>query len=458
MPFTLLTFENSFSQTLHQSCCERQDGSNLALTQHKSNQIPANRLELSLTQHGRPSYHGLMKRKLTNKFIEGQKPDPSKRLDFRDELMPGLVLRISTSGTKTFCLHKRINGKMRRLTIGRFHIVSLADARKRVQQVLYEIETGRFEDRTGIEIDTKPTLGDVIPDYIEKHAKVHNRDWKRKESLLAKFTTLHGKRIDEIRRADVVKACDAIHKSAPVSANRALAHLKHLMGWCVERGMIDASPIAGMKPLSKERSRERVLTDDELGALWAASGGEGYSFGDCMKLLMLSGQRRAEVAEMRWSELDLKKRLWTLPSQRAKNGKQHTVPITDAMLEVLRKTPRFFDSDYVFTTTGKSPISGFGRVKDRLDKALPEGTEPWIIHDLRRTMSTNMAMLGVPQPVTEALLNHKTGVVSGVAAIYNVYSYADEKREALATWSEHVMKLVRSRNDATEVQIAKASS
>lgn len=383
-----------------------------------------------------------MKRKLTTKFIEGRKPDPSKRLDFRDELMPGLVLRISKSGTKTFCLHKRINGKMRRLTIGRFPIMSLADARERVRQVLYEIEIGRFEDQTGIEVETKPTLGEMIPDYIEKYAKVHNRDWKRKQALLEKFATLCDKRIDQIKRADVVKACDVIHKSAPTSANRALAHLKHLMGWCVERGMIEANPIAGMKPLSKERPRERVLTDNELGALWAVCGDEGYPFGDCMKLLMLSGQRRAEVAEMRWSELDLEKRLWTLPSSRAKNGKQHTVPITDAMLEVLRKTPRFFNSDYVFTTTGKTPVSGFGRVKDRLDKALPEGTEPWIIHDLRRTMSTNMAMLGVPQPVTEALLNHKTGVVSGVAAIYNVYSYADEKREALSLWNSHVNKII----------------
>ncbi|MFX0542653.1 tyrosine-type recombinase/integrase [Roseovarius sp. S4756] len=388
-----------------------------------------------------------MKRKLTTKFIEGQRPNPSKRLDIRDGLMPGLVLRISTSGTKTFCLHKRINSKMRRLTIGRFGVVSLAEARERVRQVLYEIETGRFEDRTGIEVETKPKLGDVIPDYTEKHAKVHNRDWKRKEALLAKFTTLHGKRIDEIKRADVVKACDTIHKSAPVSANRALAHLKHLMGWCVERGMIDASPIAGMKPLSKERSRERVVSDEEIGALWAACDAEGYPFGDCMKLLILSGQRRAEVAEMRWSELDLEKRLWTLPSQRAKNGRQHTVPITDAMLTVLRKVPRFLGSDFVFTTGGKSPVSGFGRLKKRLDKALPDATEPWIIHDLRRTMSTNMAMLGVPQPVTEALLNHKTGVVSGVAAIYNVYSYADEKREALGNWNERIEEIRAAKND-----------
>jgi len=399
-----------------------------------------------------------MKHKLTTKFIEGQKPAPSKRLDFRDELMPGLVLRISTSGTKTFCLHKRINGKMRRLTIGRFPIMSLADARERVRQVLYEIETGRFEDRTGIEVETKPTLGDVIPDYIEKHAKVHNRDWKRKEALLAKFTTMHGKRIDEIKRADVVKACDTIHKTAPVSANRALAHLKHLMGWCVERGIIEANPIAGMKPLSKEKPRERVLTDNELGALWAACDDEGYPFGDCMKLLMLSGQRRAEVAEMRWSEIDLERRLWTLPSQRAKNGRQHTVPITDAMMYVLHRVPKFIRSDYVFTTTGKSPVSGFGRLKDRLDKALPEGTEPWIIHDLRRTMSTNMAMLGVPQPVTEALLNHKTGVVSGVAAIYNVYSYADEKREALCNWNERIEEITKAKNDPQSVGCGDARS
>ena len=176
-----------------------------------------------------------------------------------------------------------------------------------------------------------------------------------------------------------------------------------------------------------------------------------------MKLLILSGQRRAEVAELRWSELDLEKRLWTLPSQRAKNGKQHTVPITDAMLALLRRVPRYLSSDFVFTTTGRTPISGFGRAKDRFDKAMPKGTLPWIVHDLRRTMSTNLAMLAVPQPVTEALLNHKSGVVSGVAAIYNVYSYADEKREALGAWSQRVMKMVRYENGTPESEIAQAS-
>lgn len=389
-----------------------------------------------------------MKSKLTPKFIDGIKPNPAKRLDFRDDLMPGLVLRVSVSGTKTFCLHRRINGTMRRLTVGRYGVLTLAEARERVRKLLYEIESGRFEERTGVEAENRQTLGEIIPEYVEKHAKTQNRDWRNKQSLLAKFTDLHGKRLDQIKRADVVKALDAIVVTAPVSANRALAHLKHLMNWSVDRGMLEASPITGMKLPTKETPRERFLTNDELRALWSACDADGYPFGDCMKLLILSGQRRAEVAEMRWSELDLDKRLWTLPSARAKNGKQHTVPITDAMLAVLRRVPRYLTSDYVFTTTGKTPISGFGRVKDRFDKALPKGTAPWIVHDLRRTMSTNLAILGVPQPVTEALLNHKSGVVSGVAAIYNVYSYADEKRDALARWGKTVTALVTRTEDA----------
>ena len=400
-------------------------------------------LGLSLTWQFRVSYHGSMRQKLTTKFIETRKPDPAKHVDYRDTVVPGLVLRVNKSGTKTFSFHKRINGKMKRLTIGQFGPFSLVDARELARQVLYEVETGKFEQSTAIEVETKPTLGDVIPEYIEKHAKVHNRDHERKEAQLAKFTTLHEKRIDEIKRADVVKACDIIQESAPIGVNRALANLKHLMGWSVERGMIDASPIAGMKLPAKETPRERVLSDDELCALWAACDAEGYPFGDCMKLLILSGQRRAEVSEMRWSELDLDKRLCTLPSQRAKNGRQHTIPLTDAMLDVLRRVPKFIGSDFVFTTTGTTPISGFGRLKKRLDKSLPKDAEPWTPHDLRRTMSTNMAQLGVPQPVTEALLNHKTGVVSGVAAIYNVYSYADEKRDALEQWNSHVEKLIK---------------
>ena len=394
-----------------------------------------------------------MKQKLTTKFIETRKPDPTKRVDYRDNVVPGLVLRVNKSGSKTFSFHKRINGKMTRLTIGKFGPLTLVEARERARQILYEIESGRFEQSTGIEVKAKPTLDDVIPDYIENHAKVHNRDWKRKQALLKKFNSLLDRRVDEIKRADVAFACDSIRRSAPVSANRALAHLKHLMNWCVERGLIEISPIAGMKPVSKEKPRERLLSDDELRALWNACDGEGYPFGDCIKFLILSGQRRAEVAEMLWSELDFQKRLWTLPSRRAKNGKQHFVPLTDTMLDVLQNIPRFMNSDFVFTTNGTSPVSGFGKVKKRIDSATAPITEPWILHDLRRTMATNLAELRVPQAVTEALLNHKSGVISGVVAIYTVYSFAEEKREALLLWSNHISNLLRSAHDTKTKEV-----
>ena len=161
-----------------------------------------------------------MKSKLTTKFIESIKLNPAKRLDFRDDLMPGLVLRVSPSGTRTFCLHGRVNGTMRRVAIGRYGVITLAEARERVRQVHYEIESGRFWERTGVEVENRITLGEVIPDYFEKHAKSQNRDWRNKQSLLAKFTDLHGKRLDQIKRADVVKAftetVHALHPNSPI--------------------------------------------------------------------------------------------------------------------------------------------------------------------------------------------------------------------------------------------------
>lgn len=385
-----------------------------------------------------------MKQKLTDKGVKNLKPNPAKRFDVRDTVLQGFILRVSPTGTKTFCLLKRVNRVVRRQTLGHYPIMSLAEARERCRQLLYEIETGDFEIKTGVEIVKKPSLGEIIPEYIEKHAKARNKDWKRKAALLRKFVSLHSKRIDKITRGDVVKACDDIHMYAPVSANRSLAHLKHLMSWCVDRGIIETSPIVGLKPLAKEKPRERVLCDQELTFLWSACADEGYPFGDCLKILILTGQRRAEVAEMRWSEIDLENRIWILPSERAKNGRQHTIPLSDTVIDNLTSLPRFLGSDFVFTTTGRSPISGFGRVKKRLDQTMPASTVPWTIHDIRRTMSTNLAKMGVPQPVTEAILNHKTGVVSGVAAIYNVYSYSEEKREALNAWSKRLHEVVNS--------------
>jgi integrase len=383
-----------------------------------------------------------MRHKFTDKYLQNLKPNPDRRIEVRDELLTGFSVRVMPSGKKTFCLMRRLNGKSKRWKIGEYGVFSLAQARSQAKEIIYKIETGQLEVATELDLKPCPTLEQIIPDYIEKHAKVHNRDWRRKAAHLRKFKPIYGKRLDTITRRDVVDVLDRLAKQAPVGANRALAHIRHLMNWCVDRGYIEVSHVNGIKALSKEKARERVLSDDELANLWKACDRLAYPFGPCIRLLILTGQRRAEVSGIRWSEIDLGRKMWVLPSGRAKNGQSHEVPLTDYAIELLQALPRFQGSDLVFTTNGRTPISGYGRLKQRLDNMLPDGQAPWVLHDLRRTFSTNLAKLGIPQPVTEALLNHRSGVVSGVAAIYNRHQYVEEKREALEKLDEMVRSIL----------------
>lgn len=381
-----------------------------------------------------------MRHKLTDKYLQNLKPNPDRRFEVRDEVLTGFSVRVMPSGKKTFCLMRRINGKSKRWRIGEYGVFSLSQARSQAKEIIYKIETGQLKVATGLDLKVCPTLEEIIPDYIEKHAKVHNRDWRRKAAHLQKFKPLYSKPIDAITRRDVVDVLDRLAKQAPVGANRALAHIRHLMNWCVERGYIEVSHVNGIKALAKEKARERVLSDDELALLWNACDRLGYPFGPCIRILILTGQRRAEVSGMRWSEVDLDRKIWVLPSDRAKNGQSHEIPLTEHVVDLLKGLPRFQGSDLVFTTNGRTPISGFGRLKQRLDNMLPDDQAPWVLHDLRRTFSTNLAKLGVAQPVTEALLNHKSGVVSGIAAIYNRHQYGDEKRAALEAWCERLRR------------------
>jgi integrase len=151
---------------------------------------------------------------------------------------------------------------------------------------------------------------------------------------------------------------------------------------------------------------------------------------------------------MRWSEIDLQRRFWTIPAARAKNGHAHEVPLSPAVIDVLRQLPRFLHSDFVFTTNGQRPVSGFGRAKDRFERAV--GSKDWRVHDLRRTAASGMARLGIPPHVIEKVLNHRTGVISGVAAVYNRYGYAEEKRDALERWTQWVLGISIARKAPIE--------
>jgi integrase len=396
---------------------------------------------------------GVMRKKLTPKLIDSLPPATGKRYEVRDELLIGLLVRVSSTGGKVWYTSCRINGRIRRIKIGTYPILSLADAREKARALLRDVQLGKFCERQEPKL---PTFGEVIPQFIELYAKPRNRSWKSSSRVLTKFSELNDRPINEIRRGHVVFVLDKLTASgATIGVNRALAAVKKLFAWCVDRGTIEINPVAGLKAPAKEVSRDRVLTDDELCAYWTAAVTEGFPFAQFAQVLLLTAQRRGEVAGMCWSEIDFEKAVWTIPAKRAKNATQHSVPLAPFLVDILRSLPRFLNSDLVFTTTGKTPISGFGRFKRRLDQ-VGTGAE-WRLHDLRRTAATNMALAGVQPHIIEAVLNHKSGIVSGVAAVYNRHAYLEEKREALTKWTDHVGRIRVSLENNISRRVTEAS-
>jgi len=189
-----------------------------------------------------------------------------------------------------------------------------------------------------------------------------------------------------------------------------------------------------------ETPRARLLDGAELAAIWRASGELESPYGAFIKLLVLLGARRCEISRMTWDELDLTAGVWTLSASRAKNRGEHTAPLSDQAIEILKSLP--CGSNFVFSANGKGPINAFARVKQDLDARLPPEMEHWTLHDLRRGFASGCAQLGVPLHVIELLLNHRSGAIKGVAAVYNRYSYDAEKRSAAEAWSRHVGQLV----------------
>jgi integrase len=258
----------------------------------------------------------------------------------------------------------------------------------------------------------------VAARFVSQHAKRNLKAGTAQEveRLLQKEIVgpWRGRRLAQITRADIHAMLDSIvERGSPVQANRALAALRTMCRWAVERGLIDANPCTGIRAPSVETARDRVLSDDELKAVWQAAEALDQPYREFIQLLILTGQRRSEVAEMRWSESDLDAGLWILPKERAKNHRQHEIPLSDSVIGILRAMPQIGGSDFVFTLYGRRPMCGFHLIKNRLDDLMPRDMPAWIFHDLRRTFASGMARLGINLPVIEKLLNHISGSFAG---------------------------------------------
>lgn len=404
-----------------------------------------------------------MAKALTAKSVEALQAGKT-RIEVPDGLLPGFYLVVQSTGKKSWAVRYRRDGKTRKLTLGSWPKIDLGTARELARRSLRDVAEGgdpaAKKQAARKASPRRDLVEDVIADFIARHLTLNTRPSTAREMkrLLTVNVAPHwkGRRVQEIQRRDVTDLLDGmISRGASVSANRTLAVMKRMFGWAIERGLLDASPCDKVRAPTAERSRDRVLNDEEIKALWRACETIGWPFGPLVQLLLLTGQRREEVAGMRWSELDLSGKLWTLPQERVKNGKTHAVPLSDEALAILLQLPRTSASNgFIFTTNGTRPVSGFSRAKRRLDKAMaaelngkraskPDILVAWRNHDLRRTVATGMAKLGVDLPTIERILNHASGSFGGVVGIYQRHSFAEEKRKALNLWGRFVKQITQ---------------
>jgi integrase len=257
-----------------------------------------------------------------------------------------------------------------------------------------------------------------------------------------------GRRLSEIGKPDIHDLLDAIaDRPAPVLAGKVFKTLRRLCGWAVDRGLIGQSPCEGIKRTSAERSRDRVLSDGELSLVWHACEVLGWPFGPLIQLLILTGARRDEVGSVRWNELDLAAKVWSLPKERSKNKIAHQVPLSPQAAVILERLPRIAgETDLIFTTNGRTAVSGFSRAKARIDRLIANmnGGEPltsWVLHDIRRSVASGLAALGINLPVIERCLNHVSGSFGGIVGVYQRHRFADEMRAAMERWGRHIEQL-----------------
>ena len=404
---------------------------------------------------------------LTDAKIKGLKPPEKGQAEYADKVVSGLRVRIGASGTRTFIVRKRIGGRIANVTVGRFHDqrFTLADARKKARTLLNDIEGGgdpRAETRKKAGAGSG-TVRALFDDY--KKAKASKRSIAEIERIFCKYVLPEiGDRLaDSVNRADVTRLIDGVatggSKPTPVMARAVAAQLSAFYSWAMPRlHRLEVNPCRDAGKPDRPKARERVLNNAELKALWTVLEGEGLPWGPSVKLLILTGQRRDEVFSADRAEFDLQARLWTIPADRAKNGKAQLVPLSPAAVELLEGVPEIEGSDKLFPSRSnlKNGASGFSKALARMTAAMERELGPierFTLHDLRRTLATGLQRLGVRLEVTEAVLNHVAGTRGGLVGVYQRHQFLDEKRHALEAWAAEVERIVTAKDRGNVVAI-----
>jgi integrase len=379
-----------------------------------------------------------MKRHLTDASVQRIKPPKEGSVEIFDLGYPGLALRVGYGGAKSFEMFYRHGGKLRRETLGRWPSTSLADARMEWRKTREAIAKG--EDPAGAKAPAM-AFEAVVEEWLKRDQSKNKASSQYQVHRALESDLLpawRGKRVDAITKRDIHDLLDSIaDRGAPIMARRVQAYVRRFFRWCVERDILKVDPTAGMPRVGNGKSRERVLTDDELLKVWRSCDGP---YGTVVRMLALTGARREEIAQLKWSEID--RDTIKLEGPRTKTGVPHIIPLSAPAMSLLETMPRIRGCEFVFTNGGKKPIADWSRCKIALDAA--SGVTGWRVHDLRRTVATGLQKLGVNLQTVEAVLGHTSGSRAGVVGIYQRHDYAAEKRQALEAWGAHVAELVEA--------------
>jgi integrase len=394
---------------------------------------------------------------LTTRFVETVKPKRSRagttaRTEYPDAGCPGLYLVVQPTGTRSWAFRFHRRGKTGKKTLGSAGEggLSLAAARAAAATHRHRLEQG--VDVTAVTSVTPKAEGGedkieaAVAAFLELHVRRKNRasTAQATEGVFNKIVlpVWRGRTIGSIRKRDIIELVESVVASGRgYRANRTLAALSKFFNWLVARDALAFSPVAGVEPPHKEEARTRILDDDELRALWFACEHEG-ALGQAIRVLILTGARRNEVGQMRWSEIAEDLQLWTLPAGRTKNAREHSIPLSSQAWMLIEARPQFAGCPFVFSADGKGAVNSWGKVKHRISAKAGIPAEAWRLHDLRRTCASGMQKLGVQVPVIERALNHVSGTFRGVVGIYQQHDYADEIRIALQKWANRVEEVV----------------
>lgn len=385
----------------------------------------------------------MQKKKLTVKSIDAIVPGAKDIIMFDSEIA-GFQMKVTPRGKRGFFLfYRTVDHTQRKPLIGHYPTMKPEIARGIALNWSAEVRSGGdpSADRKARRVGRgQGTVAQMLEDFLKAKSKL--RSICEIERIFRKdiLPQIGSRRTEDVKRSDITEMLDKIHKRAPVLAVQVRAHISSFYSWAMPKLPDTAiNPVIGALKIPTPKPRRRVLTEDEIKALWTVIGTENDTWRLALRFMILTGQRRTEVLKADWSEVNLTRAEWVIPAERAKNDKTHIVPLAPAAVELLSIIPHRTGRLFLAAGQISRPAK---RIRTKLAESMSVPIEPWVWHDIRRTVATSMQRLGVRVEVTEATLNHVSGSKAGIAGVYQLHDWADEKREALEKWSQELERIV----------------